>query len=97
MTPSQRWMRAHHAQQIVTEASDPQMALALARAGVGQVVLPCFAAQDDPGLVRSGPVIEALTHEEWLVCHHDARQDSAIRSALEAIAAVLCDRALRPD
>jgi DNA-binding transcriptional LysR family regulator len=95
-TPSQRWLRRHHADGIVTQASDPQTALALARAGVGQVVLPCFAAEGDPGVVRTGPVIEALTHEEWLVCHHDARQDPAVRTALEAIATVLCNRELRP-
>lgn len=94
-SPSQRWIHDGHADRIVTTASDPRLALDLALAGVGQIVLPLFAASGQDGLVRTGPVIEALTHEEWLVCHHDARHDPPVRSALDAIAELLGDGALR--
>ena len=83
-TPSERWLRAQHADEIVTTASTGLIAVDMARAGLGRIVMPCFAGDHEPGLMRVGPPIAALTHDEWLVCHHDARHDPPIRAALEA-------------
>ncbi|WP_371154292.1 LysR family transcriptional regulator [Jannaschia sp. 2305UL9-9] len=95
--PSARWLLREHGDQIVTTANDPRLALALAEAGVGRVVLPCFAG-DRSALTRlSGPIAE-LTCEEWLVSHHDGRHATPVRAALDALFDHLSqNRALVPD
>ncbi len=90
-TPSDRWLKASHADDIVTTASDARLALDLALAGVGRIVMPCFAANGEQGLMRISDPIEELTHEEWLVCHHDARHDPPVRKALDAIHGLLTE------
>lgn len=94
-SPSQRWIYANHRKHIITVANSPRLALDLALSGLGQVVLPNFAAVGT-GLVQTGPEIDELWHEEWLVSHHDARHDPPIRAALNAIATLLRDRVKRP-
>ncbi|MEO0634967.1 MAG: hypothetical protein AAFY52_12735, partial [Pseudomonadota bacterium] len=48
-----------------------------------------FAGDTIPGLRRVSDIIDALTTEEWLVCHHDSRHDPPIRAALDALSDVL--------
>ncbi|MDV7145248.1 LysR family transcriptional regulator [Tropicimonas sp. TH_r6] len=95
-TPTGRWVRANRADRIVMLASDTRLALDLALEGIGRVVLPCFVGDAEPGLHRLTPPIDGLGHEEWLVAHHEARHDPPVRAALEAIAQLLTDAALRP-
>lgn len=90
-TPSARWVAQHHGADIVTTVNDPRLGLHLALAGVGRVVLPCFVG-DASELTRLSDPINGLTHEEWLVCHHEARHAAPIRAALDALAAYLIDR-----
>ena len=92
-TPSQRWLIANHAGEIVTTASDARLILDLALAGVGRIVLPTFAGEGEPRLVRISEPIAELTHEEWLVSHHDARHDPPVRQALDAVHRLLTGRA----
>ncbi|MEM7631141.1 MAG: LysR family transcriptional regulator [Pseudomonadota bacterium] len=87
--PSEAWTLAQHGGDIVAFSNDPQVRGALACAGVGRVVLPTFAGDALPGLVRVSEVIEALTSEEWLVCHQDTRHDPPVRAALDALGDVL--------
>ncbi len=94
-TPSALWIAQHHGGRIVTAVNDPRIGLRLALAGLGRVVLPCFTG-DATGLVRLSDPIDALTHDEWLVCHHEARHAPAIRTALEAVATYLADRVVAP-
>lgn len=84
--PSEAWTIAHHSAELSAVSNDPVIRMALARGGVGRVVLPTFAGDAIPDLVRVSEVIEALTSEEWLVCHQDTRHDPAIRAALDALA-----------
>jgi DNA-binding transcriptional LysR family regulator len=91
-TPSARWQASEHGDETVTTASDPILALRLAEAGMGRVVLPTFFG-DVTALPRAGPVIDALTHEEWLTAHQDARHAPGIREALDALAGHLSSRA----
>ncbi len=95
-TPSDRWLRANRTDRIVTGGSDPRLNADLALSGLGRVIMPTFAGDDMPGLERLSPPIEEIGHEEWLVAHHDARHDRPIRAALDAMGALLTDRALRP-
>jgi DNA-binding transcriptional LysR family regulator len=91
-TPSQRWLTANHAGEIVTTASDARLMLDLARAGFGRIVLPTFAGDGEPGLTRISGPIDGLGHEEWLVSHHDARHDPPVRRALDAVHRLLTGR-----
>ena len=85
-TPSTRWVQANRGEQIVTTANDMRLALDLARSGVARIVLPTFAGDAISGLSRLSDPIDELTHEEWLVTHHEARHDPPIRRALDALA-----------
>jgi DNA-binding transcriptional LysR family regulator len=58
-------------------------------AGHGQIVLPTFVGDILPTLSRKSDVIDELSHESWLVSHHDARHDQPIRAVLGDISAIL--------
>lgn len=88
-TPSKRWLRHNKPDEIVSTASDPRAEADLAIGGIARVILPIFAGRAMPELVQVSPEIDALTHEEWLVSHHDARHDPPIRAALDAIGTLL--------
>lgn len=88
-TPTARWLQANHSDEIVTRANDAVMAIAMAKAGIGRVILPTFMAAMVAPLMQVGPPIEALEHDQWLVCHHEGRHEPAVRHALEALAAFL--------
>ncbi|WP_116130989.1 LysR family transcriptional regulator [Tropicimonas sp. IMCC34043] len=92
-TPSERWLRANHADRIAMVASDARLALDLALQGAGRILLPCFAGDAEPGLARLSDPIAEIGHDEWLVCHHEARNDPPVRAALDAIAGALRDPA----
>lgn len=94
--PSQRWLRAHHGDQITTTASDTRLCLDLALSGFGRIVMPCFAGDAEPGLLRLSDPITEISHEEWLVSHHEARHDPPVRAALTAIAAALTQSTANP-
>ncbi len=96
VTPVERWLGSRHGSEIVSRASNGRVLLDLARAGLGRVVLPTFAGETAPGVVRVSSPIAELAHEEWLVAHHEARHDPPVRAALDALAGLLTDTALRP-
>lgn len=83
--PSKRWVHAERADRIVTTVSDARLELDLALQGVARIVLPTFAGDGEVGLSRLSEPIAELTHEEWLVTHHDARHDPPVRRAIDAI------------
>ncbi|CTQ51356.1 LysR family transcriptional regulator [Jannaschia donghaensis] len=93
VTPSSRWVADHHSGQIVTRANVPHLAAALARAGIGRIVLPTFAGDRMEGLMRLSDPIAELRSAQWLVAHHDARNEPPIRAALDAIGGYLETRA----
>ena len=84
-TPSTRWVHNTHADAIVTTVTDMRLAVDLAQCGVARVVLPTFAADGISGLSRLSEPIDDLTHEEWLVTHHEARHDPPVRRAIDAL------------
>ncbi|WP_417669400.1 LysR family transcriptional regulator [Roseibium sp.] len=93
--PTERWVKRNHEAEIITTANSAALAMELALSAVGRIVLPVFAAKTFPQLQQVGPMISELSHDEWLVCHHEGRHDPPVRGALEAIAALLSDRQLR--
>ncbi|WP_158259338.1 LysR family transcriptional regulator [Hasllibacter halocynthiae] len=90
-TPSAAWVAARHGDAVTTAANDPRLALSLAEAGLGRVVLPTGVG-DASALLRLGDPIPELRSEEWLVSHHEARHDPPIRAALDALGAWLSAR-----
>ncbi|MEM8537447.1 MAG: LysR family transcriptional regulator, partial [Pseudomonadota bacterium] len=90
--PSSDWILANHSNAIVTKANSPHLAAGLARAGVGKVVLPTFIGRRLSGLAQVSDPIADLAHDQWLVAHHDARDEPQIRAALDAIAGYLQTR-----
>lgn len=95
--PTVKWVRDNHPNDIVTTANDARLALDLALAGVGQIVLPTFAARSYPSLSPTSSPIPDLFHEEWLVTHHEARHDPPVRKALDAIFDLLSKKSLRSE
>ncbi|WP_068115547.1 LysR family transcriptional regulator [Tropicimonas marinistellae] len=94
-TPSERWLWRTRAEQVVMLASDTRLAMELAKRGVGRVLLPTYAGDTEPGLVRLAPPVAEITHDEWLVSHHEARHDPPVRAALDALTRLLTDPSLR--
>lgn len=83
--PSPRWVWANRESQIVTTVSDARLAMDMARQGIARAVLPTFAGDKEPDLIRVSDVIADLAHDEWLVTHHEARHDPPVRKAIDAI------------
>ena len=88
-TPSARWVAAQPRATVGHEASQPRLALDLALAGAGQVVLPTFIGDAENGLVRRGGPIAPLAHDQWLVTHGEDRALPEVRRALDRIAGLL--------
>jgi DNA-binding transcriptional LysR family regulator len=92
--PQERWLaKLAPGARIAFRCNSTAALLAAASAGVGVAVLPCFAADDEPGLVRlEGP--EPVPHELWLLVHGDLRRTPRVRAAIEWIDEVV--EAARP-
>lgn len=86
-TPSARWVAEQDGAGV--EVTTPRNALDLALAGVGRAVLPCFVGDAQPGLVRVTEPIAELTHDQWLVTHHEDRFAPPVRQTIERVAATL--------
>lgn len=70
---------------VVFRANTFASVMAAARAGVGVALLPCFAADPDPGLVRLSSSLSPPTRELWLVVHGDLRRAVRIRTVMDWI------------
>jgi DNA-binding transcriptional LysR family regulator len=88
-TPSAQWVKAHRADQIILEASHPRTLLDLALQDMGQVILPCFIGDTQPKLERSGDIIPALTHDQWLVVHGQDRAYKTTRDTVDRIVSLI--------
>lgn len=89
LTPSSRWLEAHHGDRIGVRGNDSANVRELVAAGAGFSVFPCFVADIDPRLVRIASVIDDLTAEQWLVTHHDERHDRFVRRVGDRVAALI--------
>lgn len=89
VTPSSRWLEAHHADRIGVRGNDAASIRELVAAGAGLSVFPCFVGDTDPRLVRVASPIVELTSETWLVSHHDERHAPQVRAVAKRIAALM--------
>ena len=88
-TPSARWARERAGGATTQEASDPRVALDLALAGAGRIVLPTFAGDAEAGLRRASDPIEALAHDAWLTTHDDDRHLPEVRRVIDRATTLL--------
>ena len=87
-TPSATWVMQRARRNAAIGTDSPRVALDLALAGQGRLMLPTFAGDAQPGLERVGDAVPELAHEQWLVTHADRRSLPEVRRALDRIAAV---------
>ena len=52
-------------------------------AGIGVGLLPCFAGDRRPTLLRLGPAIAALATDLWVLTHADLRHVPRVRVLME--------------
>ena len=93
VTPSARWVAERHGDDIRSVANEPHVALALAAAGIGRIVLPDFVGRGRTDVVRVDGPIPDLDSDEWLVAHHEARHEPPIRAALDTLTRILTETA----
>lgn len=83
---AQWWARAlPEVRPRLTADSLPAM-LKAAAAGLGAVVLPMFAAAQEPRLVRITPPIEGQSMGLWLLHHPDVRGNARVRLLMQFLA-----------
>ena len=87
-TPSAAWVREASRGAPAIEVTSPRNALDLALAGAARAVLPVFVGRES-GLEQVSDEIGGLTHDQWLVSHHEARFEPEVRAVLDRIGAVL--------
>ncbi len=87
--PHARWLEAHHGDRIGVSGNDLIAVRRLVASGAGLGVLPCFAGDRDPDLVRVGPLIEELAHPLWMVTHQEERHQPSVRAVIERVSSVI--------
>ena len=82
--PQARWIeQARGGEPVAPLAlSDAEAIAAAVRAGLGKSLLPCFAADRDPGLRRLGDRV-VLTRELWLLTHAAMRHQARIAAVID--------------
>ncbi|ADZ92394.1 LysR family transcriptional regulator [Marinomonas mediterranea] len=84
-TPSAGWLNRSIGNNIVCEVNNPRSSLDLAIEGNGIALLPTFIGDMHPQLLRVGKTIEELSHDQWLVTHHEDRYLPEVRSLIQRI------------
>jgi DNA-binding transcriptional LysR family regulator len=89
-----RWLRKYaRAARVVFRANSAQAMLSAVEAGMGLALLPCYAADRVPGLVRVGPAKEVVVRGLWLVLHRDLRHAARIRALADWLVAAIAENA----
>jgi DNA-binding transcriptional LysR family regulator len=81
--PHERWLtRVAPQRQVVFRCNATSGLQSAARAGLGVALLPCYAADVDPGVTAlDGP--EPAGHQLWLLVHGDLRRAPRVKAVLE--------------
>lgn len=78
-----RWPHETKSQNIVVTINRPFALRELILSGAGTAVLPCFIGDADSRLVREGPEIDDLRHQQWLVMNNEDRHRRDIRTVAD--------------
>ncbi|MCL4745168.1 MAG: LysR family transcriptional regulator [Burkholderiaceae bacterium] len=84
--PMERFIDRYTAPDAAAFRSNSMLARVLAvREGLGLGMLPCFAADPDPALVRLGPVHDEASSALWILVHADLRRNARVRAFVEYV------------
>jgi DNA-binding transcriptional LysR family regulator len=82
-----RWIEGRAARgRVVFRTFNTLAQVALAVAGLGVAILPCYAADEEPELVRLVPPSKAVVYPIWLAVHQDMRNAARIRACSDFLA-----------
>ncbi|RBO84753.1 LysR family transcriptional regulator [Marinomonas aquiplantarum] len=84
-TPSAQWLDQQKHLDIICETNAPRNSLDLALASKGIAVLPTFIGDTQTSLHRIDNIIEELSHDQWLVTHHEDRYLPEVRRLIQRI------------
>jgi DNA-binding transcriptional LysR family regulator len=88
-TPSSQWLNSNIKSNIICEVNNPRNCLDLAIKGKGITLLPTFVGDTEPQLHRIGNIIDELSHDQWLVTHHEDRYLPEVRRLIQRLCLVL--------
>lgn len=84
--PGQQWLLSRLEGRVPPLRFNDAMVLQEAiRAGAGLGVLPCFASDSDPALVRLTPPIAEVESVKHLIVHPDLRRVPSVRAVMDAL------------
>ena len=85
--PESRWLEERAAgSRIVFRTKSTLAHLLVTVAGMGIGVLPCYAGDEEPELVRLLPPAQTVQASVWLVVHEDMRHAARIRACVDFLA-----------
>lgn len=87
--PSARWLRERLGRDPAIRLGSSLAIIEGAAAGAGLCILPGYAGDDEPRLMRLSPPLEGLAFESWLVMPDAIRDTPRIRWVVERILALL--------
>ncbi|MEM8589137.1 MAG: LysR substrate-binding domain-containing protein [Pseudomonadota bacterium] len=79
---------AHHGSKPQVRCASSLILLEAVKAGAGLGLLPCYAADPEPDLVRVSGTIEELQGQIWLVYHADSRNRPAVMTLVDRLDAL---------
>lgn len=89
-TPSARWVQHNIASNdIAYEVNNPRNSLDLALENKGITLLPTFIGDNQTALQRVGNIVDELSHDQWLVTHHEDRYLPEVRRLIQRIGTAL--------
>jgi len=88
-TPSARWLNSTVGNNVVCEVNNPRNSLDLAIESKGIALLPTFIGDAQLQLHRVGNPIDELSHDQWLVTHHEDRYLPEVRQLIQRLCLVL--------
>lgn len=87
--PEMRWLARHAAGcRFAFRSNSLPAQLAAARAGFGRVLLPCWLAEAEPGLLPVDPPAPPPEREAWLVVHRDLKEVPRVRALIDHIVGI---------
>ncbi len=89
--PWANWASSQPGNWITIWADTPATLIDIVRAGGGRCVLPCLIGDSDSALVRAGPLIDGLAHDNWIVLHDDERKRGEVRLVINRLNALFAD------
>ncbi|WED25201.1 LysR family transcriptional regulator [Vibrio sp. DW001] len=87
--PSGRWLDRFVMSNSICEVSVPRNSLDIALESKGIALLPTFIGDTQPKLKRVGNIIDELSHDRWLVTHHEDRYLPEVRNLIIRLGRIL--------